>query len=205
MRTKITKTLLDSWAYTFDCYEGGEEEAWADFLRTLKREPSVENEAMAAGHRFEDYCYRMANGEIFTADTEYYEGAKKIASIITDGQFQVPVSCNLTVGGKDFWLYGICDVVKAGIIYDVKFKTKSLGSIDLYGSYRYSSQHSAYLRAMPEAMKFIYLASDGRDLYAEEYTQENARPIEECIAEFMGWLNTKPELLKIYNERWAVE
>ncbi len=204
MRTKITKTLLDSWSYTFDCYEGGEEEAMEEFLRTLRREPSEPNEGMRNGLYFEDLCYRIAEGENISKASKWYEGAKKIAGIIKGGQFQVPVSRYISVAGRDFWIYGICDVVRAGIIYDVKFKMKSLGSTDIYGSYRNSAQHSAYLRALPEAGRFIYLASDGEDLYTEEYTRAEARPIEEHITDFMAWLYTKPELLKIYEERWSI-
>ena len=46
MKTKITKTLIESWQYTFDCAEGYEDEAMEDFLATLKREPKEPTEAM---------------------------------------------------------------------------------------------------------------------------------------------------------------
>lgn len=38
MKLKITKTLIESWAYTFNCFEGYEEDAYSDFLKTLNRE-----------------------------------------------------------------------------------------------------------------------------------------------------------------------
>lgn len=224
MRFKITKTLIESWQYIFDCYEGGEDDAMNDFLHTLRREPLEPTEAMQNGTNFENLCYRIASGEKVVNEVllpgvnpvsgesyeslefpKWYNGAAKIANIITGGQIQVPVSCDLSVAGRDFWLYGICDVVKAGTIYDVKFKNKGLGSADVYGNYLNCSQHSFYLRALPEAQTFIYLVSDGDDLYTETYTRKDTKPAEEYIMNFYAWLMTNPELLKIYDERWAVE
>lgn len=204
MKTRITKTLLDSWAYTFDCYEGGEEDAMNDFLKTLNREPIEENEAIANGKAFEKLVEDMAEGREVSPG-KWNEGARKCAEIVKGGQWQVHVDTDLTVGGREFWLHGFCDVVKAGVIYDIKFKQKSFGGLDLYGSYRNHSQHSAYLRCLPEAYEFVYLVSDGEELYTEAYTRQTCRPIEEIIQEFMNWLESKPELLKIYEEKWVVD
>ena len=205
MRLKITKTLIESWAYTFGCAEGYEEDAYNDFLKTLRREPLEENEAMAAGHTFETMCYTLADGKQWVPGTKWLEGASKVAEIIRGGQFQVPVSCDMRIAGQDFWLYGICDVVKAGVIYDIKFRTKSLGSDDVYGKYLDCSQHPLYLKALPEASRFDYLVSDGSDLYVESYTRETTKPIETHIMNFWNWLLTQPELMKVYQERWAVD
>lgn len=204
MKTRITKTLLDSWAYTFDCYEGGEEDAMNDFLKTLNREPIEENEAIANGKAFEKLVEDMAEGREVSPG-KWNEGARKCAEIVKGGQWQVHVDADLTVGGREFWLHGFCDVVKAGVIYDIKFKQKSFGGLDLYGSYRNHSQHSAYLRCLPEAYEFVYLVSDGDELYTEAYTRQTCRPIEDIIQEFMNWLESKPELLKIYEEKWVVD
>ena len=224
MKTRITKTLLDARAYTFDCYEGGEEDAMNDFITTLKREPIEETDAIKNGKEFEKLCEEIATGkfipewvdagsvnpvtgEVMGYDRypKWYAGAKKIADIVQGGQWQVHVDTDLEVAGRELWLHGFCDVVKAGVIYDIKFKNKSFGGLDLYGSYRNHSQHSAYLRCMPEAYEFVYLVSDGDELYTEAYNRLNSRPIEEIIAEFFAWLETRPELLQIYEERWQVE
>ena len=208
MKTKITKTLIESWAYTFDCAEGNEEDAMAEFLSTLKREPHEQNDAMIAGTNFENLVYRMAEGnegQLNDQENGWKDGARKIADIIAGAQIQVPVSCDLQVAGQDFWIYGICDAVKAGVIYDVKYKTTSLGSSDVYGKYLHCSQHPLYLKALPEAMRFDYLVSDGRELYVESYTRELIEPAEVHIRNFWAWLHTKPELMKIYQERWSVE
>lgn len=204
MKTRITKTLLDAWAYTFDCYEGGEEDAMNDFIKTLNREPIEETEAIANGKAFENLVWDLAEGHEVTPG-KWTAGARKIAEIVKGGQWQVHVATDVTVNGRVFWLHGFCDVVKAGVIYDIKFKAKSFNSLDLYGSYRGHSQHSAYLRCLQEAYEFVYLVSDGEDLYTEAYNRRTSRPIEEIIGEFMSWLETHPDLLKIYEEKWRVE
>ena len=223
MKLKITKTLIESWAYTFSAGDDYQEAAYNDFLNTLNRVKTEPNEAMKNGLEFEDLCYRMAEGENVVEEVllpeinpvsgetyetrkfpKWYDGAKKIVRIIENGQFQVPVSRDLEVAGQKFWLYGICDVVKAGAIYDIKFRTKSLGSDDVYGKYLDCSQHPLYLKALPEASRFVYLVSDGNDLYTEEYTRQNSKPIEEHIMNFWSWLGSNPELMAIYREKWAV-
>lgn len=216
MKLKITKTLIESWAYTFDAAEDYADEAMEDFLATLKRDTREPNEAMIAGTNFENLVYRIAGAmdrhpneecriECSPDEAQWLDGAKKIAKIIEGGQIQVPVSCDLTLAGQDFWLYGICDVVKAGVIYDVKYRTTSLGSNDVYGKYLHCSQHPLYLKALPEASRFDYLVSDGKELYVESYTREESEPIEDHILNFWAWLHTKPDLMEIYKEKWVVD
>ena len=208
MKTRITKTLLDSWAYMFDCREEVMEGAREDFLTTLKREPHEPNEAQKAGLEFENLVMRIANGEQVEKPPKIYNGAVKVADIVKGGQWQMHVETDLTVDGHDFWLHGFCDVVKAGVIYDLKFKTKGFGdsNLNLCGSsYKHSAQHSAYLKCLPEAYEFVYLVSDGEDIYTEAYNRLNTRPIEEIISEFMAWMKKEPELWRMYEERWTVE
>ena len=224
MKTRITKTLLDSWNYLFDCAEGQEDNAREEFLTTLKREQTPPNEAQQAGLDFEHLVMEIAEGrfrpEFVTDGTvnsvsgevmgydrypKYYAGAKQIADIVRGGQWQVHVDTDVEVDGRTFWLHGFCDVIKAGVIYDVKFKTKSFNNLDLWHSYSHSSQHCAYLRCVPEAYEFVYLVSDGDSLYTEAYDRRNSEPIENIIRNFMNWLKGEPELLQIYEERWVVD
>ena len=89
-------------------------------------------------------------------------------------------------------------------VFDIKFKTKSFGSLELAGSYLESPQHSAYFYICPEAYKFTYLVSDGADLYTEEYTPELTRPIEEIISDFVQFLNDTNNL-STYKEKWLAQ
>ena len=72
MKTKITKTLIESWQYTFDCAEGYEDEAMEDFLATLKREPKeppVDAEAVVRCAECR-YCYDIGQDPMEPYDGE---------------------------------------------------------------------------------------------------------------------------------------
>lgn len=222
-RYLITQSLLSAWLYCFNCHEDYAEEAMASFLDTLNRVPSEQNEAMKAGSDFEALVYGIADGmegpqqimlpgvnpvsgEAYegTKLPKNYEGAVKVAEYVAGGQYQVKLQRELQTCGMTFLVYGILDCLKAGEIFDIKFKTKSFGSLELAGSYLESPQHSAYFYICPEAYKFTYLVSDGADLYTEEYTPEMTRPIEEIISDFVQFLNDTNNL-STYKEKWLAQ
>lgn len=218
-RYLITQSLLSAWAYTFDCYEGGEDEAREDFIRTLRRESKEATEAMRNGIEFENLVYSIADGSYkpditflgITCPTgelmespsyhKWYTGAKKVADIIQGAPVQVKASRDLNVAGMDFLVYGILDSLKAGTIYDVKFTNTSLRSADIYGKYLTSAQHPAYFFLVPEARDFKYLVSDGEDMYIECYTRENTRFIGSIIGDFIDSISSSG-LLDLYKEHW---
>ena len=107
----------------------------------------------------------------------------------------------LVVGGMTFLLYGILDVLLAGIIYDVKFRNKSLASEDIYGKYLDSAQHPAYFYLVPEASEFQYIVSDGEDVYVEVYRRDETPHISEIITQFVVWLNNAG-LMERYKQHW---
>lgn len=214
----ITQSLLSSWLYQYKAKDP--EAAEAEFMRVLRRERGEQSPAMLAGIEFETLCYRIANGEDVSAgvdgyayDSEHfperlepiypkgYDGACQVAKFITGAQFQVKAKRIVRVGRQDFLLYGILDALKAGTIYDIKYKSKSLGSLDLAGSYQDSPQHSAYFRIVPEAQEFKYLVSDGKDLYVETYKPEDTPAIENIIEEFVEYLKSTG-LEATYKEHW---
>jgi len=219
----ITQSLLSSWGYMYNCREDVQEQAKEDFIRSLNREPIPANEAMQAGIDFERLCYSIANGtfspEFVTDGTvnkssygdgelmgynkypKNYDGAKKVADIIRGGQIQVNLRRPITVDGTRFLIHGVLDVLKAGVIYDVKYKVMSFGSLYLAGSYLDSPQHPAYFYLVPEAREFQYLVSDGTDLYVETYTRENTPYIGDLIAEFVTSVKGMG-LYELYTEKW---
>ena len=219
----ITQSLLSSWGYMFNCWEDGLEQAKEDFMRSLNREPIPANEAMQAGIDFERLCYQIAAGKFtpeFSTDgttnkssygdgelmgynkyPKNYSGAEKVAEIIRGGQVQVSIKRPITVDGTRFLIHGVLDVLKAGIIYDVKYKVKSFGSLDLAGSYIDSPQHPAYFYLVPEAREFRYLVSDGTDLYVETYTRQITPFIGDLIAEFKASI-TDMGLFDLYKAKW---
>lgn len=199
----ITKTLLESWRCCFSCHEGYEDEAYADFLRTLRREPVEPNEAMMNGLTFEDRVYRAAAGKTIRTDAKWREGAMKLAEIIRGAQVQVPISKPIEVDGRTYLLKGVLDALKAGVIYDVKFLSKSIGSADIYGKWLNCTQHPAYFYLVPEAHEFQYLSSDGEDIYIETYQRDQSPDIHEIIHDFLEFLKTEG-LTDVFMERWVV-
>ena len=199
----ITKTLLESWRYCFNCFEGYEEEAYADFLKTLRREPVEPNEAMMNGLTFEDRVYRAAAGKTIRSDAKWREGALKVAEVIKGAQIQVPISKPIEVDGTTYLLKGVLDALKAGVIYDVKFLNKSLGSADVYGKWLNCTQHPAYFYLVPEAHEFQYVGSDGEDIYIETYQRDQTPYIGEIIHDFLEFLKAEG-LTDVFMEKWVV-
>ncbi len=204
----ITQSLISAWAYMFDCFEGSEENAKAEFERVLRREKGEPTEAMQAGIDFEKAVYAEAAG-LSRTPTKWEPGVRAVAEMIRGAQVQVKLSRLIEVDGEQYLVYGILDALKAGTIYDVKFRTKSIcpgsdasGSYDIYGKYLNSPQHPFYFYLVPEAQKFLYLVSDGEDIYIEPYYPGECRSAEEIIREFirsiigLGYWDT-------YREHWV--
>lgn len=201
VRYLITQSLISAWNYCFDCYEGFEEDAREDLLRTLRREPSEQTEAMRNGLDFERAVYETAAGKQRVPHEKWEPGIQAVASIIRGAQVQAKLSREIEVNGVTFLVYGILDALKAGTIYDVKFLNKSFQNADLYGKYLDSAQHPFYFYLVPEAMEFKYLVSDGSDLYVESYNQNDVRPAGEIIAEFANSIQSMG-LWELYQEKW---
>ena len=206
MKTLITQSLLSSWLYTYNCAEGYEEDADADFLRTLRREPMEEpSEAITNGIAFENGVYALVkNPNDITVYPAWKQASSRIADIIRGGQIQVKVQRDIEVDGELYLLYGICDAVKAGIIYDVKYSSKGFGSAEMAGKYLESPQHPAYLYCLPDALKFVYLCSDGNELYTEAYTRRQTPFIGDTIRNFRREIRLRG-LEEIYLEKWGAK
>lgn len=203
-RYLITQSLLSSWAYTFNCAEGYEEDAAAEFLNTINHIPKETTPEMQNGINFENEVYRAAAGGPRMPYEKWESGIQKVAAIIRGAPVQVKASREIEVCGMRFLVYGILDALKAGTIYDVKFLNKSMGSVDLAGKYLESPQHPAYFYIVPEAMDFKYLVSDGVDLYIETYLRDQTRNIAEFIAEFIPSIDAMG-LLSVYKEKWLAK
>ena len=182
--------------------EGSEEEAMSDFLAALDRQKKEQTPAMLNGIEFEDAVYAAAHGIARQPHEKWENGIQKVAAIIGRAPVQVKAQRELQAGDMTFLVYGILDALAAGVIYDVKFRNKSLGSEDIYGKYLESPQHPAYFFLVPEAMEFRYLVSDGDDLYQEIYRREDTPDIKDIIERFIAWLKAVG-LLERYKAHWV--
>ena len=201
-RYLITQSLLSSWSYVHNCWDGCEEDAMASFLSTLRREPDEVTEDMQNGIEFENAVYAEASGQLRPHHPQWERGICAGASFLKGAQFQVRVQREIQIAGMNFLVYGVLDALQAGIISDVKFKSKSFGSLDLAGEYFDSPQHPFYFFMVPEARLFRYLVSDGTDLYIEQYTPDETPDAGELIAEFVDFLNVTGHM-ETYKKYWA--
>lgn len=197
-RYLITPSLLNSWLYIWEagkgvvesekdeiCLEDKQEDAMLrakqDFIDALKKIQKPPNEYMKAGIEFEEECYK---------------GNTCVSPIIEGGAYQIVGTKEVTVDDIDFLMYGRLDVLKGGIIYDIKriWKYKR-------PKYYWSSQHRFYMDLFPEATEFQYLAFDGYNLHIEVYFADDCIPTENLISKFIAYLKQE-NLYEIYTENW---
>ena len=208
-RYKITKSLIESWYYVHDCWEGCEDDAMEEFLHALRCEPEEltdeQKQNIQNGHDFEELIESIANGADWETDKEHtwYRAAYELAQIVKGAQFQVRIRKPITVNGMEFEIVGVLDALREGTIFDFKFKNKSFGSLDLAGNYLDSAQHPFYFYLVPEAHDFLYLVSDGNDIYIERYTPDETRSAAEIISEFVSFL-TASNLMDEYKTNWQI-
>ena len=199
----MTHSLLYSWQYALreNPYEDAstEDTSVPDFLRTLRREPTPTTEAMQKGIDFENLVARIVNGRALGRDesSSWFNAAHRIADILYGGQLQYKAKKRISAGGMDFLLYGRLDALKAGMVYDIKFSGKYER-----GKFYDSTQHPVYLELVPEAYRFVYLISDGRNVWTEEYHREDTRSVIPIIQDFTAWLSTQ-NLMETYKKHWA--
>lgn len=191
---KVTHSLLSSWLYSIqeDPYEDAtkERDLKAEFLTVLRREPTPTTEAMQNGIDFENLVTDILSGK--QTEHKWQEAAAEVAGIV--GPAVLQASCGLRIG--DWYLYGRPDAIRAGTIYDIKFSE----GYDR-GKYLDSTQHPMYLRLLPEADRFVYVVSNGTNVWTEEYWREDVGDIMDTVNEFAAWLKVMG-LEELYREKW---
>lgn len=203
-RYLMTHSLLASWLYAMkgNPYEDAttEKDAFAEFMLTLRREPTPTSEAMQKGIDFENLVTAIVNGEQTPPDLDkWYDAAHEVAEIVRGGLLQYKAKKEIVVAGITFLLYGRLDALKAGVVYDIKFS----GSYDR-GKYVTGTQHPTYLELIPNAYEFTYLVSNGGSVWRETYRRDETPDIREAISDFVSWLEAN-DLLDTYKEHWEAK
>ena len=190
----LTQSLLSSWLYQYKAHDP--EDAHEDFLKVLRREPTPQNRAMRDGIQFENMVTAYCEGAAPDDGHEWAQAVKETGRLLRGAQFQVSAYADRRVDGVPFLLYGRLDALRAGIIFDTKFsKTYTAGK------YADSPQHPMYFACVPEASRFVYVISDGKAVYTEEYRREETLPPDETIRAFMRYLE-QTGLAGTYIEKW---
>lgn len=197
-RLRITTSLLNSWRYIWlsadnvrefdsdtesleDKIDKTQKRAYDSFIAYLKREPFETTEAMQKGIDFEEDCYN---------------GLTPFSEIIEKGIFQAKGQKLININGVEFQMFGILDVLKGGIIYDIKRTSQYKVQ-----KYQKSYQHAFYFYLFPNAKQFTYLVYDGKSYHQETYFREDCVDIKEVIWDFYCYLKDN-NLLEIYEEHW---
>jgi hypothetical protein len=187
----ITTSLLSGWQWA--CKKDG---GFDEFVQTLRKEPKPRTEAMENGIAFETLVNACISDLSIEPIPEWEKGVNAVSEVVKGSAMQVKLSKDIVVDGQPILLYGIADYVKAGVIYDCKFSKKYHNS-----KYLDSTQHPLYLECLPEADRFIYLSSDGENLWREEYRREDTPSIVPTIREFLMFLE-KQGLTDLYSQNW---
>ena len=195
----VTPSLLNSWLYIWlsrdnvkesandaICLEDKQDlemqKAYDEFLGTLRREQTPPNENMLRGIQYEEDCYK---------------GLTDASPIIKGGAFQIVGKKYVVVDNVPFLMYGRLDVLKNGIIYDIKRVTRYATQ-----KYLHSAQHGFYLDLFQDASQFTYLAFDGNKLHQETYYRGQYKPTEAILSDFIQWLREN-NLWDVYASLWA--
>lgn len=201
-RYLMTHSLLSSWLYAMkdSPFEDAtsERDAFGEFLQVLRREPTPTTEAMQKGIDFEDLVTAIVrnDAEGMRRNPDWCDAANQIAQIVGGGSLQHRARKVMEISGMMFVIYGRLDALKAGTIYDIKFS----GSYDR-GKYFDSTQHPMYFELVPEANDFVYLISNGKEVYREHYRRDETADITVIIGSFVSWL-TANGLLETYKQHW---
>lgn len=198
----LTQSLLQSWMYIGNCHEGCEEDAFDSFSRALRREKEQQSPESINGLMFERDVYTITDGgETDETSVDWLSCASKVAEYLVGAQRQVFASRRLESHGLTVEIHGRFDALKAGTIYDIKYLNRSFGSTYLPGKYFTSPQHPIYFFLEPCAEKFVYLVSDGLDLYTETYSRSETKPASDLVDEFFDYL-ISADLIDIYKNFW---
>ena len=196
----MTHSLLSSWLYAMKSspYEDltSERDAYGDFLKTLRREPTETTQAMQNGIDFENMVTDIVNGVEVDSDEKWYDAACKVAKIVSGGQLQYKAKKQIVISGIPILLYGRLDVLKAGEIIDIKFSSGYER-----GKYFDSTQHPVYLELIPEAGQFTYLITNGSDVWKETYRREETHSMIPTIEYFLAYLKDSG-LWEEYAKHW---
>ena len=219
-RYLMTHSLLSSWLYLMreNPYEDAttERDPMAEFMQTLRREPTPVTQPIQNGIDFEDLVTAILQRRVSavlhrydsrtkelkdelsvpTEEHPWYPAALRVADFIRGGVPQYKAQKTVTVDGVELVLYGRLDALKAGGIVDIKFST----GYDR-GKYFDSTQHPVYLELIPEAEDFTYIVSNGSEVWTERYRRDETRSIYPVIEDFLSWLRTLG-LMDLYREKW---
>lgn len=193
----MTQSLLAAWQYQYRAADTAG--AHRDFLRVLRREAGETTQAMRDGIAFEDMVTAYIMGGKPPESHRWYNAVCQAGELVRGSQPQVKAYRETRIGRTDLLLYGRLDYLRAGTIFDTKFSRSYQP-----GKYVDSPQHPMYFACEPGAYRFVYLVSDGADVYTETYRREETQPVERVAAPFLSYLKAAG-LMDTYYQYWRTK
>lgn len=208
MKYLITHSLLNSWLYWLD-YKGDKEDDVKKSFENYLNKIYEDNIYMQAGREFEDLVRSVCNGEdTFLQDEalpikqqRYSDNYKvcvyKVADEVRGGVWQVTGYKSVWVGNQEIIIYSKVDILRGPDIFDIKYTSK-------YEDIKYfnNTQHRMYFECFPGTERFIYLISDGKEVYREIYYPDESQDIINTISDFWSWINQFDEYKTAYFDNW---
>lgn len=193
-RFKVTQSLLSGFDWVFR-----KEDGYADFLRTLRREPVPQTAAMLDGIQFEGMVSAAWHGSPPEPDHPWYDYIVVAARILEGSAEQVYGEGSAIIGEDRYVLHGVADNLKRGIIYDTKYSHK----YTKFPKYYNSPQHPAYFAIWPQSIRFEYVIFTGSELLHETYYPFATESFWGHVDQMIRWLKQKG-IFDLYAENWEV-
>lgn len=192
MSLLITPSLYSAYYY----YTHKETKSEAEFLATLRREPTPTTEAMQAGIDFENRVRKICD-----THEQGDSCAHQIADIVRGGNWQCKGSYRL----PEYLLYGRADVIKRDRIYDIKYTTSEYER----GKFLHSIQHWVYMVCFG-LLHCDYLVSDGEDVWVESYDTPSIEYaidnyIKPAISDMVAFINSIPSFREAFETNWQAD
>jgi len=204
----FTTSIYDSYNWFKICPPSWKERAYKAFVDSLSRVAWTPDKKIQRGLDFENLVYRIAKSKTNPeASPEFYS----VVTEVVGGNIQKKIKKIETIDGQSFCLYGKTDAWFPDIIKDVKttasFKEEK---------YRNSIQHPmyCYIENIPRFRYVVAVFNDDEDdkkiqsvekIDIKFETIEEARAIVHArVADFWNFLNSDPELLKLYLEKFCL-
>lgn len=201
-RYLLTPSLHSAWSWWRSADDDHTDQARADLIRYLKREPIPPSEAMIRGRKLEDDIRAAADGTPMLPldDPSYEVTVREIADIVKGGLWQERTYTDLHFRGHgDFLLYGKIDVVRGPWIWDIKWTTNYF-----VGKYLTGLQHLAYPAGL-KCPNFAYIASNGKQWWSEAY-HSSPNDLDELRSRLLAMLDdikNDKELAALYAANWT--
>ena len=203
----ITPSLYNSWYYYVNASQEYRDKAYNDFMHVLEKITTSPTAAMQLGLDYEQKLQALSEKRNKGLpwddnDKDVPDIDKEIAELLQNCIWQMTVQEDVQIAGQgNVRIYGRIDAYDpfTQTIYDLK-RTSSAYKPAMYS---YSIQHLIYMKCLA-ANKFRYIVrTNSNTLYTDDYININVdEQLNQKLDEFLFWVQSNPEIDKVYRKKW---